>query len=86
MPGDGRSLEHSPQFSFGSRSYFLEIGELVRDFQLFNTVHVNRAADVPAHLCAKNACTLNVTECWLDETPSFVVTSLLADCPRMTIL
>uniref|UniRef100_A0A453C002 CCHC-type domain-containing protein n=1 Tax=Aegilops tauschii subsp. strangulata TaxID=200361 RepID=A0A453C002_AEGTS len=24
---------------------------------------------------------LNVTDCWLEETPSFLVTSLLADCP-----
>ncbi|KAE8781948.1 Casein kinase I-2-like protein [Hordeum vulgare] len=56
-----------------------EIGELVRDFILFEIQHVMRTTNIPAHLCAKRACNLNVTECWLDDTPSFLVTSLLAD-------
>jgi len=64
----------------------LEIGELVSDFSLFDVLHVNRSANVPAHLCAKHACTLNVTECWLEESPSFLVTSLLADCPRNALI
>ena len=61
----------------------LEIGELCNNFTLFVIQHVNRPANLPAHLCAKRACILNVTESWLEETPSFLVTSLLADCPKM---
>ena len=34
-----------------------EIGELARDFILFDIHHVTRSANVPAHLCAKRACT-----------------------------
>ena len=60
----------------------VEIGELCNNFTLFDIQHVNRSANVPAHLCAKRACTLNVTDSWLEETPSFLVTSLLADCPE----
>ena len=61
---------------------FVEIGELVSNFSLFNVPHINRSANVPAHLCAKHACTLNITDCWLEDTPSFLVTSLLADYLR----
>ena len=45
-----------------------EIEELARDFSLFEIQHVMRTANIPAHLCAKRACTLNVTECWLNDT------------------
>ncbi|KAM3368967.1 hypothetical protein ACQJBY_017088 [Aegilops geniculata] len=58
----------------------VEIGELVSDFSLFVIQHVLRSANVPAHLCAKHACTLNVTESWLEDNPGFLLTSLLADC------
>ncbi|KAF7022976.1 hypothetical protein CFC21_035599 [Triticum aestivum] len=58
----------------------VEIGELVSDFSLFVIQHVLRSANVPAHLCAKRACTLNVTESWLEDNPGFLLTSLLADC------
>ena len=60
----------------------LEIGELCNNFTLFDIQRVIKSANVPAHLCAKRACTLNVTDSWLEETPSFLVTSLLADCPE----
>ena len=58
---------------------FLEIGEHVPSFKSFVVQHVGRAGNVSAHLCAKQASTLDVTECWLESTPSFLVTSLLAD-------
>ena len=64
----------------------VQIGELARDFSLFVVQHVNRSANVPAHLCAKRACTLHVTESWLDETPSFLVTSLMVDCSRNALV
>ena len=60
----------------------LEIEELSNHFTSFVIQHINRPANFPTHLCAKHACTLNVTDCWLDVTPSFLVTSLMADCPR----
>ena len=59
----------------------LEVGELVSSFSVFLIHHVIRTANVPAHLCAKRASTLRVTESWMFETPSFLVSSLLADCP-----
>ena len=64
----------------------VQIGELARDFSLFVVQHVNRSANVPGHLCAKRACTLHVTESWLDETPSFLVSSLMVDCPRNALV
>ena len=42
----------------------LEIGELSSFFTTFDVIHVSRSANLPAHLCAKYACTLNVTERW----------------------
>jgi ribonuclease HI len=59
----------------------VEIGELATSFCFFDIQHVMRTSNIPAHLCARHASTLNVSECWLDETPSFLVSSLLADCP-----
>jgi hypothetical protein len=49
----------------------LEVGELARSFTVFSIQHVIRTANYPAHLCAKRACTLRVTESWMFETPSF---------------
>ena len=54
-----------------------EVGELSLSFFSFVIQHVSRPANGPAHLCAKRACTLSVTESWLDKTPSFLVSSLL---------
>jgi hypothetical protein len=58
-----------------------EIGELASSFISFDIQHVIRTSNYPAHLCAKRASTLNVTESWMDETPSFLFSCLLADCP-----
>ena len=51
----------------------LEIGELSVHFSSFVIQHVNMSANLPAHLCAKRARTLNVTDSWLDEAPNFLV-------------
>ena len=59
-----------------------EIGELSLAFDIFVVQHVIRSANLPAHLCAKRACTLTVTDVCLVSTPSFLVSSLLADCPK----
>ena len=43
-------------------------------FSFFVIQHVNRSANLAAHLCANRACcTLNVAESWLDETPRFLL-------------
>ena len=60
----------------------LKIEELASSFSFFDVQHVNRSANVPAHLCAKHACTLMVTESWTGSRPSFLLTSLLADDAR----
>jgi hypothetical protein len=59
----------------------LEIGEPAICFTTFTIQHVIRTANYPAHLCAKRASTFSVTESWLAETPSFLISSLLVDCP-----
>jgi ribonuclease HI len=59
----------------------VEVGELALSFDSFVIQHVMRTSNYPAHLCAKRASTLRVTESWMDETPSFLISSLLADCP-----
>ena len=58
----------------------LEIGELCNTFSSFDIQHVNRSANLPAHLCAKHACTIDVTDSWIECTPSFLISSMLADC------
>ena len=57
-----------------------EVGELVSDFDSFLVKHVRRTANNSAHMCARFARTLGVTSSWLEESPSFLVTSLQADC------
>ncbi|KAE8778169.1 Alanyl-tRNA synthetase [Hordeum vulgare] len=56
-----------------------EIGEHVHFFKPVVIQHVGRSVNVPAHICAKQASTLDVTDSWLDSTPSLLVTSLSAD-------
>lgn len=60
----------------------LEIGDLSTSFSSFTIQHVSRSSNLPAHLCAKRACSLQVTEAWTDNVPSFLVSSLMADCAR----
>ena len=52
----------------------LQIGALGNIFSFFVIQHVNRSANLAAHLRANRACcTLNVAESWLDETPRFLL-------------
>lgn len=74
------TLWNSRHNSHSIVAYLLdEIGELSTYFDSFLICRVSRSANLPAHLCAKRACALGVTDSWIDETPSFLVTSLLAD-------
>ena len=57
----------------------LEIEGLASSFNLFVIQHVKRASNLPAHLCAKFACTQEGTSCWMDHVPDFLTSSILAD-------
>jgi hypothetical protein len=67
----------------GSRSnvapILQEIGELALSFISFRVQHAYRLANLPAHLCAKHACTLSLTSSWIDVVPDFLITSLQVD-------
>jgi hypothetical protein len=52
-----------------------EIEGLVSSFLSFDVSHVMRSANTPAHLCAKHACTLEVTSCWMNSPRSLSTTS-----------
>jgi hypothetical protein len=60
-------------------SILQDIGELALNFLFFDIQHVSRSANNPAHLCAKLACTLTGTSCWLECIPDFLVISTFAD-------
>ena len=68
---------------FGSRAVVtpipLEIKGLASSFFSFVIQHVIRSSNMSAHLCAKYACTMEVTECWMELPPSFLVASVIAD-------
>ena len=52
----------------------LQIVALGNISSFFVIHHVNRSANLAAHLRANRACcTLNVAESWLDETPRFLL-------------
>ena len=57
----------------------LDIGELASSFTHFVIQHVPRNANIPAHLCARHARPLCVSDSWLSTVPSFLVTSIMAD-------
>ena len=79
MLGDGPAW-HSRRFSRSIVApLLLEIDELALSFLSFDIPHVIRNANLPAHLCAKHASTLGVTDCWMDSPPGFLMTSVMDD-------
>ena len=60
----------------------LEIGDLSASFSSFIIQHTSRLSNLPAHLCAKRACSLQVTEAWTNDVPTFLVSSHMADYAR----
>jgi hypothetical protein len=54
----------------------LDIEGLALNFISFVIQHVNRTANTSAHLCAKQACTQDDTDCWMDLVPSFLTISI----------
>ena len=67
-------MEDSPQFSLNSGHIMLQIRAHGNISSFFVIQHVNRSANLAAHLRANRACcTLNVAESWLDETPRFLL-------------
>jgi hypothetical protein len=71
-------------FRTGSRDVIApiiqEIEGLAFSFLSFDVSHVMRSANTHVHICAKHVCTLEVTSCWMNSPPSFLVTSTQADC------
>ncbi|KAF7035800.1 LOW QUALITY PROTEIN: hypothetical protein CFC21_046594 [Triticum aestivum] len=63
----------------------VEIGERAANFTSF-VFNINRSANVPAHICAKHACSLMVTESWTDVRPPFLLTSLMANDVRVSLV
>ena len=64
---------------------FRELLDIVPHFISFSVRHVGRDLNVPAHLCAQRACTLDGTDSWLDVSPDFLRASLRADCNRLLL-
>jgi hypothetical protein len=62
-----------------------ELGDIVLDFASFSVIHVGRTLNHPAHLCARRVAAQEGTESWLDESPSFLISSLRADCNRILV-
>lgn len=68
-----------------TRSLLAPIFDKIRDralsFASFTVQHSSRDANGPA-----GTTSLVVSECWLDSCPSFLVSSLLADCNRTSLM
>ena len=64
---------------------FRELLDIVPHFISFSVRHVGRNLNVPAHLCAQRACTLDGTDSWLHVSPEFLCASLRADCNRLLL-
>ncbi|KAI5002582.1 hypothetical protein ZWY2020_027232 [Hordeum vulgare] len=56
----------------------LEIGELCASFNSFVICYNVRSTNGPAHI-GKHTCTIDMTKSWIDNTPSFLISNLLAD-------
>jgi hypothetical protein len=56
-----------------------DIAGLSSSFSSFVVQHVIRSSNTVAHICAKYACTLELTSVWMEHPPSFLVASLQAD-------
>ena len=61
------------------------VGEISATFSSFSIKHVKREANKAADCCAKRACNLLVSECWLDNCAPFLGSSLQADCNAIIV-
>jgi hypothetical protein len=55
---------------------------MVLGISSFTVVHTRRAANMVAHLCAKNASGIQ-SVVWENNPPSFLVKQLMAECNQM---
>jgi hypothetical protein len=62
------------------------IAGLSSSFSIFIIQHVIRLSNTIAHICAKHACTLELTSVWMEHPPSFLVASLQADSGGASLL
>ena len=73
-------LWNSRQFSCSLIApILLEIGGLASSFVYFDILHVMRQSNTSAHLCAKHASTLGVSDCWMNSPPGFLALELLVN-------
>ena len=62
-----------------------DVRELSSSFISFSVKHVKREANKAADRCAKQACSLTGSDCWLRDCPPFLISNLLTDCNRMSV-
>ena len=73
-----------------SRSIVAPILDDIREksslFISFSVRYVPREANTLADSCAKRACSLLVSDCWLEICPPFLISGMRADCNHMIVL
>jgi hypothetical protein len=57
-----------------------EISDISLEFSSFEILFARRSANVVAHECARYACAHGASAVWLNDSPEFLSTSLMADC------
>jgi hypothetical protein len=57
-----------------------EISDISLEFSSFEIMFARQSANVVAHECARYACALGDSAVWLNDSPEFLSTSLMADC------
>ena len=64
---------------------FHEIREISLVFASFAVQHVSREANIPADMCAKLATSVSSSECWIEDSPGFLISNLVADCNQISV-
>ncbi|KAF7061821.1 hypothetical protein CFC21_068485 [Triticum aestivum] len=62
-----------------------ELEEISASFASLTVTHIGRSCNVPAHQCARLACSLDGTESWIDPSPEFLRSCLRTDCNLMLL-
>jgi hypothetical protein len=62
-----------------------ELEEISASFASLTVTHIGRSCNVPAHQCARLACSLDGTESWIDSSPEFLRSCLRTDCNLMLL-
>lgn len=65
---------------------FEELEDISASFASLMVTHVGRSCNVPAHQCARLACSLDGTESWLGSSLEFLRSCLKTDCNLIMLL